>query len=498
MFAFGLWDETCEQLFVARDRIGIKPFHFYFDGERFLFASEIKGIITDQTVSREINPEALRHYFIYRYIPAPLTIWKNIQKLPPGTMLTFDGESLDRTRYWDLNEQLSESTPSEQEVTTQIQQILGDSVEKRLMSDVPLGALLSGGVDSSTVTAMMANVSEDVSTFSIGFDGSDDELPFAREVSNEFDTNHTEQVLSPEYMSSQLDKLLYHYDEPLGDSSIFPTFLLMDAVSDDVTVALSGDGGDEVFAGYSWYEQFYDCERFDPLSPLLGAGYQLVDKLSHTVSNRPIRFAKSHLRPFTASGFDRYRKTMAARFEEGEVRDILDDELAVQITGNTATFVDTNSPSTSEVKDLQYTDIHTFLPEDILVKVDRASMAHSLEVRVPLLDHRLLEYIMSLDSSVIYNGSEKKRLLKEVSRDQLSDSIIDRQKQGFSAPLESLNFFEEYEHVLHDSKAAADGILDQAAIDRFLSKDAGSNYGSANHWLLILFELWYQRWRAPE
>lgn len=492
MFAFAIWDEKTDKLFLARDRIGIKPLYYYSDDNKFIFSSELKGIIKDKEIGREINATALAYYFIYRYIPAPYSIWNGIYKLPPAHYLIYENGRHYIRKYWELKPK--SKTFNESSITKSLQKLLVDSIDHHLISDVPVGVLLSGGLDSSMITAIGSKLKEELLTYSVGFELQEhSELRYARIVANKFKTKNTEKVLSSSELPYLLERILYYYDEPLGDSSIFPTFLLMETTSKEVKVALSGDGGDEIFAGYNWYSDFDFYKRLEIFSWFFKMAYSIVLKIPKNFDNRMFKVLRRRLKLFSVGSLDKYRMIMAQRFERSEIKELFSNGYYENIDADNVIerYVKSN-PET--VKDLQFLDLHTFLVDDILVKVDRASMANSLEVRVPFLDHNVVEYVMSLSSKLIFKNKEKKCLLKMIAVSLLPLEIIHRKKKGFSAPIDKLGLIENNIHVLRNSYAVKDGILKQKFIDRLIHHRNPTD--RAKLWLLILFELWYRKWRV--
>jgi len=490
MFAFGIWDEKRKRLFLARDRFGIKPLYYYKNDGRFIFASEIKAIVKDDKIERKINPIALRYYFIYRYIPAPYSIWQNIYKLPQAHYLLYNPNKnkLEIRRYWNLN--LRNEKPDEEFAIKKVKELLEESVRYHFVSDVPVGILLSGGLDSSIVAAISSSLGVKTTTFSIGFESEKySELPYAKLVAKKFKIKNVEKILTSYKVVDLLENdILYYYDEPLGDSSIFPTFLLMETVAKELKVALSGDGGDETFAGYTWYRKFSIYKKLEALSMIFKLLYLIISKF-------PFKTLKMRLKPFTIDdSFIRYRSIMATRFSEDEIRNLFGKEFYEEIE-NDEDVIRQYANDIRNVKDMQFLDMNSFLVDDILTKVDRASMAHSLEIRVPFLDHPLTEYVMSLDSELIFKNHEKKHLLKRVaSLLGLPKEIIYRKKKGFSAPIAELGIIDKYIPLLKNSHAAKDGILNQDFINKLISSNR-SDENNAKLWLLILFELWYRRWK---
>lgn len=490
MFAFGIWDENAERAVLARDRLGIKPLHYYDTGNRFVFASELKGIVADKSISRQINPTALKHYLLYRYIPAPLSIWQGINKIRPGHYLVREDGSTTTERYWDPSDSIDDCNPGEEKAVSEVGDLIREAVEYRLISDVSTGFLLSGGIDSSLITAYGSNQNDESTALSMGFDHEEQsELPYARTAADALDVKHEEEVLSSKDVSDLLDDVLYYYDEPLADTSVFPTFHLMDGVSRQLTVALSGDGGDELFVGYRWYTWYQYYRKLQPLSRVFEALSSVTNLLSDSFDHNLISKTDRICTPFNHDGLAQYRMIMNPRFTIPEINSLLGAELEDEM--DHLNVLEQYADEEMDIKDVQLLDINSFLADDILVKVDRASMAHSVEVRVPFLDHKVVEYCLSLDTNLLFPNGEKKNLLKQVARQTLPSSIIDREKQGFGAPMDEMDFIGEYEHVLEDSQAVADGIFEQEALNRLRS----GNTEWVKLYTLILFELWYRKWR---
>jgi len=490
MFAFGIWDDKKKELFLVRDRLGIKPLYYYYDDDKFLFASEIKAIVEDETISRKINPNSLSYFLKYTYIPAPYSIWENIFKLPPGHYLILKNNQKTIKKYWDLK--MSSSKVNEEMCLKNIEELLKIVIEYRFVSDVPVGVLLSGGLDSSIVTSISSEIKEELLSFSIGFDlEAYNELEYARIVSNKFKTISIEKTLDSSKMKEFVDQVLYYFDEPLGVSSIFPTFLLMEATSNHVKVALSGDGGDEVFGGYTWYYDYLKIEKYNFFSILSKLINKLFKKLMPNPKNNFLKRIKRRIRYLALNDFNRYKELTTPRFEDKEIKKLFNDKFS-QTYENKNIFLEYGKNGLKTIKDVQFLDINTFLSDCILVKVDRASMAYSLEVRVPLLDHFLLEYMMSLPPHLIFKNHELKYLLKQIAKKRLPHEIIYRKKKGFSAPIVQLGFIDDNIQVLSDSSAVRDGIFEQGFINMMI-RSKKLNY--AKLWLLILFELWYRKWR---
>ena len=505
MFAFAVVDERAGRLVLARDRAGIKPLVYAWDGRRLLFASEIKAILEDPGVARDLDLEALGQYLTFHYVPAPRTIFRAIRKLPPAStlILSLKGGEPVVSRYWSLKF-APDSSLTEGDWVEGLRAQLSDAVRCHMISDVPIGAFLSGGLDSSTVVAMMAQASSTpIRTFSIGFDEADfDELRFARQVAARYGTDHYELVVKPNALEV-LPKLAWHFDEPFADSSAIPTYYVSKITREHVTVALSGDGGDENFAGYRRYAHALGLhERFDQ-----GPG-QLA---------RPLLRLASRLLPVGAPGqamagmlgagpLERYLRLVTYQRRE-TLRRLLSDELVdlARSGPDLAPFSRLASAGAAPdyVSTLQGIDMATYLPDDILAKVDRMSMAVSLESRVPLLDHRLMEFVATIPSTLKLRNGSGKYLLQRAMAQDLPGEILTRKKMGFGVPLGAW-FRRELRDMTRDvllgPRACQRAIFRASEVEKLLAThDAGRRDCSARLWSLICFELWMQQWvdRAP-
>jgi asparagine synthase (glutamine-hydrolysing) len=438
MFAFALWDRQEKTLFLARDRIGKKPLYYYHaGGDRLAFASEIKALLQVPGVPREIEPTAVVDYLKYLYVPAPKSIFRNIHKLPAGHWLELRVGSEPRIgQYWDVDFSRTRGGGIE-DAAEELLQLLRDATRCRMIADVPLGAFLSGGIDSSAVVALMAGVSsEKVRTCSIGFaDRIHDETPYAREVAALFGTDHREYMVRENLPETVLRQARF-FDEPFADSSSVPTYHVSRLARQDVTVALAGDGGDESFGGYEKYtidRREHQARRLVP-RPILRL-LQGVAQGQPGVMARKVRTLTVGALADPAVAFYRTNTFVGD--------DLLNELLGERLRRGTSGY----DPAQHTVKAWEkvrgadhvacmlYTDLKTYLPDDILVKVDRMSMAHSLEVRAPLLDYRVIEFAASLPSSWKIRGATKKYLLKQSFRKVLPDSILHRRKHGFTVPL---------------------------------------------------------------
>jgi asparagine synthase (glutamine-hydrolysing) len=440
MFAIALWDAKKRKLLVARDRIGKKPLYYAWDGKRLIFGSEMKALWPAAKFDREVDLEAVSDYFSYLYVPAPKTIYKQVRKLRPAHYLAVDASGIREVPYWDLSFHEPQKL-SEPEWCERLIDEYKTAVKVRLMSEVPLGAFLSGGVDSSSVVALMNQVQSPVTTCSIGFtEESYNEAAEAKEFANSLSANHHEQIVSPKAVDI-VEKLAWHYDEPFADSSAVPTYYVSKMAREHVTVVLSGDGGDENFAGYRRYK--FDMRENMMRSVLpLGARRAIFGPLSRAYPKADwaprIFRAKTTLESLSRSGIEGYFNTMSSIPPEMKAK-LLGEEIRQKLNGYDSMNVlkyhydraDTDDP----LSRILYTDIKTYLVDDILVKVDRASMANSLEVRCPLLDHELMESIARIPSNLKLSHGTGKYIFKKALETVLPQEILHRRKWGFGVPL---------------------------------------------------------------
>ncbi len=503
MFAFAIWDAARKELFVARDRVGIKPLYYYWDGRKFLFASEIKAILQDPSVKREIDPLALDDYLTYLYVPTPKTIFKSIRKLCPAHTLTVSEQGLRQREYWDLIFKPKDGL-GEGDYAANFLAKLQESVALHLVSEVPLGAFLSGGVDSSAVVGVMAGlVNQPVNTASIGFcEKGFDELPYARAVARRFQTHAYEKTVEAS-AAKTLDSLIWHFDEPFADSSMIPTYYLSQVARERVTVCLSGDGGDENFAGYRRY-------RFDVLenrirellpsgvrAPLFGALGRLYPKADWLPQ---IFRAKTLLTNLSLSPEEAYFHTMS--WFTPEMKKILyQDDLKRELNGYQAFSVMKRYFDRTREWDplsrIQYVDIKTYLVDDILTKVDRASMAHSLEVRVPLLDHEVMEYAATIPPGYKLRNGRGKYIFKRAFRDLLPPEILNRQKMGFSVPLAKWlqnDLKQMFEEQALSNDSFIGGLFNLNTVRQWWSQHQRGTWDYSSHlWALLVLECWGRR-----
>ncbi len=492
MFAFAIWSEKEQRLFAARDRFGKKPFVYTRTPHAFLFASEIKALLVDDSVAATPNFHAIDEYLTSQYVPSPLTAFDGIEKLPAGHTLMCDARgNLRVERYW-APPDAAKSGASEAELAEELLAHLREAVRMRLVSDVPLGAFLSGGIDSSTVVALMAETSGRVQTFSVGFDEDEfSELAAARVVAERFGTDHHELVVRPD-VANVLPMLVHHYNEPFADSSAVPTYYVSQMTRQHVTVALSGDGGDESFAGYGNYRDVLRWRRADAIpAPLRRAAASMLRALPRTNTSARIRRGAA-----MAAGTlpQRFRlQTTILKPEEKELaytpkmRALLADKPASPIA----------LPWSEEMDALDWMTRHDqsfYLPDCLMVKVDIASMANGLEVRAPLLDHIVAEFAATIPSEL----RAGKRILKCAMRKLLPEEILARPKQGFALPVAKWLRGELrplLEATLLDARAASRGLIDAKFTRRIVGEHvAGKRDWSNRLWALVFLELWFREW----
>ena len=488
MFAIAIWDEKKRKLVLARDRIGIKPLYYYYDSQKLIFASEIKALINEPRLNREVDICALSQYLAYRFVPAPQSMLKGIKKLLPGHILVLDRNGDRIEKYWDL--EYKETKCSEKHYFDKFDEIFSRAVKRHLISDVPIGVFLSGGVDSSLIVGMASKLQrERVKTFSISFDDEKiDESKYMRIVSRQYNTDHHELIVSPDNIDL-LSKLIWHMDEPLGDESLLPTYCLSEYARKYVTVALAGDGGDELFAGYDRYRHekiisYYSrIPRFiREIAWTIGKFTTYKDKISYLNRNSVL------------SPDRRYQLSMEIIPEQN--RNELIGQLNHGSSDNLMKYYD-RIISAGNIERMLYVDMKAYLPNDLLLKVDQMSMAHSLEVRVPFLDHEVVDFARSLPMRYKLRGfNGTKYLLRKYLSKQLPASIYARGKRGFNVPVDSW-FRNKLKTYAYDILLGIDfnkhGIFDKKAMERILDEhQKGASWGAAL-WALIVFQLWHKQ-----
>ncbi|MCK5595138.1 asparagine synthase (glutamine-hydrolyzing) [bacterium] len=501
MFALAVWDDGKKSLLLARDRIGQKPLCYAEIDNELVFASEIKSILQVKQVPRQVNIEAIHNYLTYQYVPSPITAFKGISKLPPAHYLLWENGKISIEQYWNLNA-ANKIRMSENEYCSRLRNLFEESVKLRLVSDVPLGAFLSGGLDSSIVVGVMSKLmSEPVKTFSIGFQEEKyNELKYARIAANHFKTDHHEYIVKPDALDI-LPKLIWHYNEPFADSSALPTYYVAKMTSRDVTVALNGDGGDESFAGYprykavklaKYYEKFPQSIRNMVNGIAMKLPYSTEQK---TVLRRFRRFAESmnysperrYIRWISIFDNERKKELYASSFREAVQ--------GIDSFGYAESYYNNNSYSDFLDRTL-FVDIMTYLPGDLLVKMDIAAMANSLEARSPFLDHKFMEFAASIPPNLKLKGLSGKYILKKAFSKLVPASILKRRKMGFGVPI-SHWFRNELKDYLRDEllsrRCLERGYFQTKYLKLIIDEHINGRYDHGYRlWALLNLELWQQ------
>ena len=502
MFAFALWDSRNGRLLIARDRVGKKPLLYSLSNGKLIFASEFQAILKHPDVSRDIDPKALWYYLSFLCVPAPMTAFAGIRKLEPGSRLIWEKGQVKIERYWSLDF-TKKIDITESEAEERALNLLSESVKIRLMSDVPLGAFLSGGIDSSAVVALMSRLSsERTKTFSIGFDERDySELEHARRVAKRFGTDHHEFTVKPDAVEV-LPTLVRHYGEPYADSSAIPTYYLSKMTRQYVTVALNGDGGDETFAGYERYVAMRLADQYNHVPELLRNGIvqPVVDFIPAPLGTRSRQAKlKRFLSVMNLPRAERYLSWTSA-LDEGLKLEVCTPEFLARCgTADTAGFLRPWFAGNGSIDIVDRTlkaDTESYLPNDLLVKVDIASMAVSLEARSPFLDHKLMEFAASIPARYKLRGLTTKRLLKKALKGLVPDQNLNRSKMGFGVPIshwlrgEMKRFLSE---AILSERALHRGYFKPEVICRLFNEHAEGrrDYG-AQLWTVLMFELWHR------
>ncbi len=488
MFAFAIWDAGRRRLFAARDRMGEKPLYYMRLKDRLLFASELKAILTCPGVGRELNIRALDDYLAYGYVPAPETIFKDIHKLRAGEYLVYENGDLIVRSYWSLEPTVGPER-TEDSYLEELRSLLDDSVRIRLRSDVPVGAFLSGGLDSNTIVAIASGLLDrPIETFSVGFKFSEfNELPLARLTADRYKTNHHEIIVDDTDVSI-VEKLAAHFDEPFADASMVPTYYISREASKYVKVCLSGDAGDEIFAGYTHYRDALAYAQVDRLpQPFRQAVFGTV------AGSLPSRTPGVGLmRRIAADGAVRYQQQLGV-FDGAERRRLFRPELASAVR-DADLFEGLVHRGADLLTQCQLIDQQTYLPDDVLVKVDRAAMKNALEVRVPFLDHRVVQLANSLPSHLKIRGTTQKYILRKLAADLLPAAILSGEKRGFGIPIKHW-FRSELKHAARDlllsSASHVGDFVQRSAMERLLSAhERGGRDFSDRIWSLVVLEQW--------
>lgn len=502
MFALGIWDKQHQTLFLARDRIGEKPLYYYQDQNRLIFASEIKAILADPTVPRQLNLRGLVNFLAFGHAVAPETIYQHIYKLLPGYYLLVHNGQVQITQYWDVGDepQIAGNIPlTEDAYAEQIRKLLDDSVQRRMIADVPVGAFLSGGVDSSAVVALMKqHATGPVKTFSLGFSvgGAYNELPNARFVAERLGTDHYELLAEHVDLVKTLRTLVYHYDEPFGDAAGFPIYLLSQFARQQVKVVLAGDGGDELFGGYrryavdqiaKWYQRL-PGSVINTFIPSLANSMPRLQRIKRTAQTLHI-----------TDPAQRYANWLVW-FTPDMQAELLQKDVITAVTDYDPAWIypryyhALNSTANDHLNRLMYTDLKTWLPDMYLEKIDKAAMACSLETRLPILDHRLVELAFQIPGSLKIKGISTKRIFKHAVSGLIPEEVLRKPKHGFAVPTdpwfrgELRDFAFE---VLLDARTSQRGYFNVSTVERLWREHTeGRHVWDTQLWLLLNFELW--------
>jgi asparagine synthase (glutamine-hydrolysing) len=491
MFAFAIWDDLRQQLFLARDRIGIKPLFYSCLNPGLMFGSEIKALLAHPGFKRTMNPVAVNSYLELGYVPGPMTVFEGIRALEPGSWLVYGEQGLRIQSYWTPDFTSNGTGGRESELLEQLDQRLNDAVRSHLVADVPVGAFLSGGIDSSLVCAVaQRHMTEQLRTFTIGFDGGGDERRYARLVAAHIGSNHHEAVATPDIVA-ELPRLVKHLEQPLFDNSALPTHLVSQAARQHVKVVLSGDGGDEPFAGYEWTRRALSLPRF-PVSwqpagwrwayrcGLVGLAQRLAYDLTHSANDRYER-----------------RVSVSAALRFWLCRPEFLSSCAEIPESSTAGLLN-RAPVRDRRDRFVFIDLCRYLPDDVLFKVDRMSMAHSLEVRVPLLDHLLLEWVLSLPFDLRFRYGRGKYLLRQLAARYLPAEVLIPRKQGFTIPIGRWLRGELYDRVdalFHSPSFERRGIIHPQAAQDLLAMHGSRRYELGHRiWQIVLLEMWARIW----
>lgn len=500
MFAFAVWDASKKALFAARDHLGVKPFYYFWDGRLFAFASELKALLEHPGISKDIDLDALGLYLECQYIPTPLTIYKNIRKLPAGHALTLREGALRIWQYWNPDYQRKPMW-DESESLDRLDAELRLSIKSMLVADVPLGAFISGGIDSSLIAALMTDITgKPIDTFNLGFanDTSQSEHEEAAAVAKHIGSRHHVAMVTPDDVLSAFDSWVDVFDEPFGDQAALPTMLLSKISRQDVTVVLTGEGADELFSGYGNYRKRVSEERITsvfghPLSPLRAL-----------VPHMPVLWQKDRIIKALGVALSRRYATIPNLFDRSTQSVLFSDALLAHQKSHIADYAAAlfdQCNSASYLEKIMNVDMRLWLPDDLLTKVDRATMAYSLEARVPYLDHKFVEFVAQLNPDLKQRGKTTKYLLKKLAENYLPHDIVYRPKQGFVMPLTQWldgGLKSRMEHALSAGGLEKRGLFRRGALMRVLNEHrAGRSNHAGRLWALTVLELWFSRY-APD
>lgn len=501
MFAFAIWDDRKKKLFCARDRFGIKPFFYHFSGERFVFGSEIKTVLGAGGIDTSMDVRALDSFFTYKYISDDRTIFHEIKKLKAGHFVEIDcsGKTpkIEIDRYWNISYR-PDYSKTEEEWCELLRSELKDAVRMRMISDVPLGAFLSGGVDSSIVVALMSEMSNSpIKTFSIGFkEKAFNELPYARAVAERYKTDHHELIVEPDSMDL-LFKLVEAYDEPFADASAIPTYYVSKFAREHVTVVLSGDGGDELFTGYNSYDKLHNIKKYNKMPS--GFNESFWGTIHRTLPNTMKGKGISYLLSKDVSTVGAYYAMWILPERKRLYKPELWRQLGDYVAEDYKKLLLQQSNAQEYLSKMQTLDMQTFMVDDILTKVDRASMLNSLEARVPILDHKVAELSFKIPVKFKYNENGKKYILKKAMQNYLPDAVVNHPKQGFTMPLK-MWFKDSLRDYVNDRLRRSDSMIADYLDMNYISKtidDHNNGMRDLNEkiWSLIVLDTWLEQYQ---
>jgi len=503
MFAFAIWDANRQALFIARDRVGIKPLYYCQSPGQLIFASEMKAILKDVSVQREVNLPMVDRFLTYYYVPGDETILKGIRKLSPGHYLMAKDGKVETKQYWNLDFSLKNETHSFVEAKERLLELLKESARLHMISDVPVGFLLSGGVDSTAMLSLsMGETDKDLSTFTIGFDGETfaDERPYARLAADRFGTKHYDMTISADDFLNFLPRYVWHMEEPVCEPPAIALYYVSRLAKDHVKVVISGEGGDEAFAGYQNYRNLVWLERLKlllgPFKAGIGKALQaLINTNGLGKAEKYLPLLSLPLKEYYFSRTSNPFKVFNRRFEglySAEFLPMINKDYSVEPSRQCLT----DGASYDTLEKMLYTDTKTWLPDDLLIKADKMTMANSIELRVPLLDHKVLEYAACLPSSYKLHGFTTKHILKEAFNGYVPDEIIKRKKTGFPVPYESWlrttlkNFVSD---LLLDQRSMERGYFSKKAIEGLIEENLEKGNSSKEIFSLVTLELWHRK-----
>jgi asparagine synthase (glutamine-hydrolysing) len=502
MFGIAIWDNKSNKMILARDRLGVKPIYYCFKNNTVLFGSEIKSLLNSGFIKAEVNSRVIGSYLTYRFIPGEQTMFKNIYKLMPGHMITYDGNKFTNSSYWDINVDEYNKKRLDENHVENIKNIFSESIKARTENESSIGVLLSGGLDSTIVLSEASKFCKDIKTYSVHFEKPDlninkveyNEIDYARRVANNYQTEHYEYKIGSREVIDDIEKIVTYMDEPISDPTSIPLFYVSRLAKKNSRVVLSGEGADEIFGGYSIYREPRSINRYLKIPKI--ARNQIIERL---YKHLPLKYGKDFIRRANKSIEERY-KGVGLTFRNHEITSILDSSMSECIDDcSIEEYVESIYKKCSGFSDedkMMYFDQKIWLPEDVLVKTDKMSMAHSVELRVPFLDHKLVEYLSAIPFTLKNKNNIEKYILKEAFKEGIPSFVVNRKKAGFPVPISAFlskefkNFSKE---ILLSRRFIDRGYFNKEFIIKLLNDHISNNYYVGRQiWLLITFELWHR------